>query len=360
MTVTFPCPGCGKTLRVREEMAGRRGKCPKCGAVFGIPAEGPAPVPTSGADGRASGDVPDARPRPVADVPAPTAPTGAPARVVPDVTVTVPCGPCKKDYTLPASTCVLTVQPTDRTKPACPTCKKASPLPFNPLGCPSCWGKLWVLSSLMGRTIACPHCRSRLELPSSKRHEELVGTSGLFHWSVRRAVGGDVLRFDGLESLVAAMKAGKVGPVDTCVQHEFGVPGTLRETCKRHPALRKLYDPVGVYCSSAAIGTGVAFAAIYLVAWFVGGLIQWGGAFLLFALFGVLGAALTPTFIGLLIVYIIARACGIPLLGAYLGVLLVALTTVVAFGIGAGLAYGVTRVIAGLTGLHRRRVVAWD
>jgi hypothetical protein len=39
--ITFSCP-CGKTLRVPDEHAGRRAKCPACGAVVPIP--GPDPV----------------------------------------------------------------------------------------------------------------------------------------------------------------------------------------------------------------------------------------------------------------------------------------------------------------------------
>ncbi len=37
MPIAFQCSGCGATLRVPDTMAGRRGKCPKCGAVNSIP-----------------------------------------------------------------------------------------------------------------------------------------------------------------------------------------------------------------------------------------------------------------------------------------------------------------------------------
>lgn len=39
--ITFNC-ACGKTLKVPDEHAGRRAKCPVCGAVVGVP--GPDPV----------------------------------------------------------------------------------------------------------------------------------------------------------------------------------------------------------------------------------------------------------------------------------------------------------------------------
>lgn len=38
MAITFDCPGCSKTLRVPDELAGEEGKCPSCGAVVRIPA----------------------------------------------------------------------------------------------------------------------------------------------------------------------------------------------------------------------------------------------------------------------------------------------------------------------------------
>lgn len=40
MPVTFQC-GCGKTLRVKDELAGKRVKCPACGGVAAVPAAEP-------------------------------------------------------------------------------------------------------------------------------------------------------------------------------------------------------------------------------------------------------------------------------------------------------------------------------
>ena len=44
MPITFTCT-CGKTLRVPDANAGRRAKCPACGAVVAIPAPQPEPQP---------------------------------------------------------------------------------------------------------------------------------------------------------------------------------------------------------------------------------------------------------------------------------------------------------------------------
>jgi hypothetical protein len=53
MPIEMPCNGCGQTLRVADEHAGKMARCPKCGAVVNVPAAGttaaaappPQPVP---------------------------------------------------------------------------------------------------------------------------------------------------------------------------------------------------------------------------------------------------------------------------------------------------------------------------
>jgi hypothetical protein len=43
MTIDLTCGGCGKRLKVRPEWAGKKARCPTCGAVSVVPAAGPAP-----------------------------------------------------------------------------------------------------------------------------------------------------------------------------------------------------------------------------------------------------------------------------------------------------------------------------
>jgi serine/threonine protein kinase len=38
--ISFTCPGCGNNLKVRDEFAGKRGKCPKCGQAAVVPVPG--------------------------------------------------------------------------------------------------------------------------------------------------------------------------------------------------------------------------------------------------------------------------------------------------------------------------------
>jgi serine/threonine protein kinase len=44
--ISFACPGCGEKFRVKDELAGKRGKCPKCKAAIMLPAVGPVDGPT--------------------------------------------------------------------------------------------------------------------------------------------------------------------------------------------------------------------------------------------------------------------------------------------------------------------------
>ena len=44
MTIKFPCPNCKKPLKVKEELAGKRAKCPACQKILTIPKPVAAPA----------------------------------------------------------------------------------------------------------------------------------------------------------------------------------------------------------------------------------------------------------------------------------------------------------------------------
>ncbi len=44
MAIAVECPSCGKQMRVKDELAGRKGKCPQCQALIQIPSVGPVPI----------------------------------------------------------------------------------------------------------------------------------------------------------------------------------------------------------------------------------------------------------------------------------------------------------------------------
>jgi DNA-directed RNA polymerase subunit RPC12/RpoP len=61
MPIHFRCQACGKTLRVRDDQAGRRGKCPGCGSVITVPPKDtpePGRVAGVGADRQAENGSP--------------------------------------------------------------------------------------------------------------------------------------------------------------------------------------------------------------------------------------------------------------------------------------------------------------
>jgi biopolymer transport protein ExbD len=47
MTVRFPCPNCGKSLRADSSEAGRKGSCRACGSTFVVPATSPVTPPAA-------------------------------------------------------------------------------------------------------------------------------------------------------------------------------------------------------------------------------------------------------------------------------------------------------------------------
>jgi len=46
--IHFDCQGCGKAIKTRPELVGKKVKCPGCGTVSRVPADAASPVPSSG------------------------------------------------------------------------------------------------------------------------------------------------------------------------------------------------------------------------------------------------------------------------------------------------------------------------
>jgi MoxR-like ATPase len=80
----FPCRSCGRQLRVRADLAGRRAKCPQCGTIQEIPGPAPGPASLASLDGQPlAPSTPGFSPL---DTPTlPGAPAGPPAAVAPPV-----------------------------------------------------------------------------------------------------------------------------------------------------------------------------------------------------------------------------------------------------------------------------------
>jgi tetratricopeptide (TPR) repeat protein len=78
--IRFQCTGCGATIKVNDNLAGKRGKCPKCGTVVTIPFPEPQPVDESAPPHVAE----SARPAVAPPRPAPAPRTPPQPRAVPD------------------------------------------------------------------------------------------------------------------------------------------------------------------------------------------------------------------------------------------------------------------------------------
>ncbi len=82
MTIAYKCKSCGASLKIKDELAGRKGKCPKCKAAFRIPKpKSKAAVKAPEATGSPDASVPEApaRANRDSDAPADPPPSGKPA-----------------------------------------------------------------------------------------------------------------------------------------------------------------------------------------------------------------------------------------------------------------------------------------
>jgi len=73
MPIELSCTGCGQTLRVGDEHAGKKARCPKCGTIAAVPAEGDSPAFASSEASPFDPGKPAAEPdNPFADLPEPS------------------------------------------------------------------------------------------------------------------------------------------------------------------------------------------------------------------------------------------------------------------------------------------------
>jgi hypothetical protein len=274
--------------------------------------------------------------------------------------VSVSCRNCKKDFTESNLGSLISKSSAVDIKPKCPTCKKDCTVVSREIGCPSCKRNFWAFTGLNGRKVDCPNCSAEITLPTAEEWAKLKNDGSQFKWNLVSADSGEEANAHGLEDMVTRITSGRCRPDDICAAHSLAPWRKMRDACDEHFELRKLYDPLGVYTHRAGNIVGVTFGILYLVGNVIGGLMTMGGTYLLVAIFGILGVVLTPTIIGLVIVYFIARVCGISLLWAYIGVVLTVLGACLAYLIGMGIGRGATWVFAKATGIEGRRTVNWN
>jgi predicted Zn finger-like uncharacterized protein len=76
MPITVECPSCATRLKVADQHAGRRVKCPKCGTVMSVPALGGGPRPAAAATPRPARPARQPAPPPVEELPEEPEPSG--------------------------------------------------------------------------------------------------------------------------------------------------------------------------------------------------------------------------------------------------------------------------------------------
>jgi len=163
MPIEFHCQSCSRLMRTPDSAAGKKGKCPHCGAMMDIPSspgqQAIAPASrTRGSDAETAG----------------TKAQGGNA----DERIEFPCPRCKQPVRTPASTAGK--------KGKCPSCGEVVQIPaeaasgskteHKPSGkiqfrCPGCQKTLRTPADVAGKKIRCPSCSAVLSIPSSSRQK---------------------------------------------------------------------------------------------------------------------------------------------------------------------------------------------
>jgi len=133
MSIKFLCSHCKKVLSVKDQLAGKRGKCPHCGTVVLVPVPGTPAAPAA------------ARPAEAPAAPPPPAPPSPPADL---------------DALAAAA---LADEPKAGGPPAA-----ATTIDFE---CPMCGEKLHMPLDLAGKREPCPECRRIIKVPEPEKKD---------------------------------------------------------------------------------------------------------------------------------------------------------------------------------------------
>jgi hypothetical protein len=156
MSIKFNCPHCGGALAVKDELAGKRGNCPKCKGVVTMPRTTASP-----AAGAPAGAPAAPAPAPARPAPAPAArqrlaapPESAPA-AVPKAAPAPPPAPHPGDVEAEAAALFAD-------KPAEEVPAEVKTIDFT---CDYCGEALHLPIDLAGKRAPCPECKRILKVP---------------------------------------------------------------------------------------------------------------------------------------------------------------------------------------------------
>jgi hypothetical protein len=137
MSIKFLCPSCKKVVSVKDEYAGKKGKCPHCGNVLTVPA--PTRPPTSAKPQAAKPPTPPPRP-----IRTPKPPSGP-------VDIDAEAAAALRDEPKPESAAVA-----------------STTIDFN---CPMCDAELHLPLDLAGKRSPCPECRRIIKVPEPVKRD---------------------------------------------------------------------------------------------------------------------------------------------------------------------------------------------
>src|SRR6267378_7320569 len=124
MALKFSCPHCRKGIRVKEELAGKKGKCPACHQVLTIPT-----------------------------VARPGAPTSAKPTTESDIEALALAALAEKEKTKPSPG---------------PDSASSQKIEFP---CPMCDEKISLSADLAGKRAPCPECKRIIKVPELQKEE---------------------------------------------------------------------------------------------------------------------------------------------------------------------------------------------
>lgn len=163
MPIEFNCQSCGRLMRTPDSAAGKKGKCPHCGAKMAIPltSDPQASTPSDSARSSSAGA------------------TGHNAQgKADDDKIEFPCPKCSLPVRTPASVagkkgkcpnCGEVVQIPAKTPEAPDTKDKpAAKIQFR---CPGCQKMLRTPADVAGKKIKCPSCNAVLSVPSTGKQK---------------------------------------------------------------------------------------------------------------------------------------------------------------------------------------------
>ncbi|MCI0358087.1 MAG: YIP1 family protein [Planctomycetaceae bacterium] len=154
MPIEFPCPACHQQVRTPDAAAGKKGKCPNCGAVVIIPAPVVAWPATTPPPKTPAPQPPKGPPEPKPAPPPPKSQSQPPPKPQ-----SRPPDPARMPPSKPASA----APPPSTAAPPTSAAPASASIEFN---CPTCKKIVRTPAAAAGKKGQCPHCQAVVQIPT--------------------------------------------------------------------------------------------------------------------------------------------------------------------------------------------------